>query len=187
MKNFLRIAANCDVMPIMLAVQRQHELFNQNTLRTTHPGTPHTQVSDIWLRFNEIPEKGNEVKILDEHESVWYPAIYALPQCRPMIYQLMARVDGERLGRCMITKLAPGKKIAPHVDGGSHAAYYERFHVVLQGYPGSQFRCGNEIVDMLTGEIWWFNNAIEHEVINNSADDRLHLIIDIRTAQVGGK
>jgi len=187
MKNFLRIAAGCDVMPIMMAIQRQPELFNQNTLRTTHPGTPHTQVSDIWLRFNELPEPGQEAKILDEHESVWYPAIYALPQCRPMIYQLMARVDGERLGRCLITKLEPGKKIAPHVDGGSHAAYYERFHVVLQGYPGSQFRCGNESVDMLTGEIWWFNNAIEHEVINNSADDRLHLIVDIRTAQVGGK
>jgi hypothetical protein len=33
---------------------------------------------------------------------------------------------------------------------------------------------------MRTGEVWWFNNAIEHEVVNNSADDRIHLIVDIR-------
>ena len=183
MKNFLLFSSRHDVMPVVMAIQRQQHLFDVNTLRTTHPGTPHTQVSDIWLRFNELPELGQEAKILDEHESVWYPAIHSLPQCRPLIYQLMARVEGERLGRCLITKLAPGKRIAAHIDGGSHAAYYDRFHIVLQGYPGSIFRCGGESVDMLTGEIWWFDNGVEHEVINNSANDRIHLIVDIRTAK----
>ena len=39
------------------------------------------------------------------------------------------------------------------------------------------------IVNMLTGEIWWFNNQAEHEIINNSADDRIHLIVDIRVSK----
>jgi hypothetical protein len=33
---------------------------------------------------------------------------------------------------------------------------------------------------MKTGDIWWFDNSQEHEVLNNSADDRLALIVDIR-------
>jgi hypothetical protein len=37
---------------------------------------------------------------------------------------------------------------------------------------------------MQTGQVWWFQNALEHEVINNSAEARLHLIIDIRTQRL---
>jgi hypothetical protein len=36
---------------------------------------------------------------------------------------------------------------------------------------------------MAPGEAWWFDNAQEHEVINNSADDRIHMIVDIRTSK----
>lgn len=181
MNNFLRIASGLDVMPLNLAIHSNPDLWDQNTLRTTHPQSPHTQVSDIWLRFNEIPEPGQEAKIIDEHESVWYPASHVLFQAKALIFSLMAAVNGERLGRCLITRLMPGKRIDAHVDSGSHASYYERFHIVLNGLPGSLFRCGDETVSMNTGECWWFNNAIEHEVVNNSADERIHLIIDIKT------
>lgn len=186
MKNFQKIAAGVDVTPLMHAVQRNSHLWNQNDLRTVHPGTPHTEVSDIWLRFNDLEKyrAGDAQSVLDEHESVNYPAMFELFQVRPLIFSLMTRVEGERLGRCLITKLPPGAKITPHVDGGAHAAYYERYHIVLQGLPGSVFRCGDEQVQMLTGECWWFDNSVEHEVINNSADDRVHLIVDIRTSHL---
>lgn len=184
MRNFNLISFNLDVLPLLNAVGRNEHLWNQNTLRTTHELTPHKEVSDIWLRFNDLvpyQESGEAAKILDEHESINYPALADLPQARPLIFGLMARVEGERLGRVLITRVAPGGKIAPHVDGGSHAAYYDRYHIVLQGLPGSIFRCGTETVQMQTGECWWFQNALEHEVVNNSADDRIHMIVDIRT------
>ena len=165
-------------MPLMISVQRQ-DLWNQNTLRTTHPGTPHTEVDDIWLRFNDLKEPEN---VMDQHESINYPAFAVLPQARPLVFGVMNRVDGERLGRVLITRLSPGKKIALHVDGGAHAAYYDRFHVVLQASPGSLFRSGNETVQMMPGDVWWFDNAQEHEVINNGIDDRIHMIVDVRTS-----
>jgi hypothetical protein len=34
---------------------------------------------------------------------------------------------------------------------------------------------------MPKGTIWWFDNEKEHEVINNSANDRIHMVVDIRT------
>lgn len=177
------MSQGANVMPLLFSIQRQPELWDHNTLRTTHPQTPHKQVSDIWLRFNELPKSGEEEKIIDEHESVWYSAIDKLPHALDLIFGLMTMVKGERLGRALITKLPAGKCIEPHEDGGSHAAYYERFHIPLQSYPGSLFRCGDETVHMSAGEVWWFNNSIEHEVINNSAEDRIHLIVDIKVSK----
>lgn len=183
MKNFFRLAQGVDSVPLLHAIYRQPALWNTEKLRTTHKLSPHTQVEDILLRFNDLDEyrkTENAASILDEHESTFYPAWHALPQAHVIIFDLMRRVEGIRLGRVMITRLAPGKKIDPHVDGGSHAAYFERYHVMLQNSPGSIFRAGLETVTMQPGEVWWFNNAVEHEVINNSADDRITMIVDIK-------
>jgi quercetin dioxygenase-like cupin family protein len=184
MKNLQLVAHSIDVMPLLMAIKRAPHLWNQNTLRTTHPNSPHTQVSDIWLRFNDISlyeNGGADRAILDQHESIWYPAIDHLPQARPLIFALMHRVEGERLGRVLITALEPGKRIDPHPDSGDHARYFERYHVVLQATPGMIFRVGDEQVQMKIGEIWWMQNQVEHEVINNGSDTRIHMIIDIKT------
>jgi len=183
MKNFQQIAFGVDVMPLLMALKQHPELWNQNTLRTTHENSPHTEVSDIWLRFNDLTPFDDEdvAGVLDQHESIWYPAIDHLPQARQLIFALMARVEGERLGRVLITALEPGKCIAPHPDSGDHARYFERFHIVLQSTPGIIFRCGDEQVQMKAGEILWLQNQIEHEVINNGSDTRIHMIIDIKT------
>lgn len=181
MRNFQLLATGVDVIPLAHAIMLNPHLWNADKLRTTHELTPHKQVDDIWLRFQDLePYKSDEGKIIDEHESIFYPAWNGLPQARPLVFDLLRRVEGTRLGRVLITRLSPGKQIEPHVDGGSHAAYYSRYHIVLRGLPGSLFRCGAEKICMQTGELWWFDNSIEHEVINNSADDRIHLIVDIK-------
>jgi quercetin dioxygenase-like cupin family protein len=83
----------------------------------------------------------------------------------------------------MINKLKAGGRIYPHADTPVHAEYWDRFHIVLQSQPGSNFRCDDEWVNMETGDVWWFNNRLEHEVVNNSDDDRIHLVCDIRTSK----
>ena len=171
-----------DIVPLSNEIIRNGHLWNTETLRTEFEESPHSSVDDIWLRFNDINSLDNE-EIIDNHESINYPAFWELPEARKLIFWLMARVNGERLGRCLITRLCPGEKIDLHVDGGDHASYYDRYHIVLQGLPGSVFNCGDESIQMRTGEVWWFNNEIEHEIINNSADDRIHLIVDIRTSR----
>jgi hypothetical protein len=96
---------------------------------------------------------------------------------------LMAYTAGERLGRVMINKIEPGGRIFRHADTPVHADYYSRFHIVLESHPGVEFHCGDEAVYMPTGSVWWFNNALEHEVINASPGDRIHMIVDIRTSR----
>lgn len=182
MKNFLKVADGIDVIPLLAAIQMHPELWNQNTLRTEHELTPHKEVSDIWIRFNDLEpykQTGDIATVVDEHESIWYPAASVLP-VRGLIFDLMRRFEAERLGRVIITRLPPGKQIDPHEDGGEHAKYYKRFHLLLQSLPGALFHCEDETVNMRTGECWWFNNGLTHSVVNNSADDRITMIVDIK-------
>jgi hypothetical protein len=87
------------------------------------------------------------------------------------------------LGRVIVNRIAPGGRIFPHADTPAHAEYYSRFHLVLQGAQGCRFRAGDESTEWETGAVFWFNNKLEHEVINDSPVDRIHLVIDARCPQ----
>jgi hypothetical protein len=60
------------------------------------------------------------------------------------------------------------------------AVYFKRYQIALKALPGVIFRAGEEQIFMAPGEIYWFDNTIEHEVVNNSADDRISMVVDIR-------
>lgn len=187
MNNFQKIADGIDTVPALLALKQNADLWDKRKWRTTYVGTPHGDVSDIWLRFNDeevtAAASVDPTKMDDKQE--WYPEWHLFPQLRPMIFGLMNRVNAYELGRLVITRLKPGGRILPHADTMGDYANSEdgaRYHIVLQGLPGSLFRAGDETVNMLTGEVWWFNHLAEHEVVNNSADDRIHLLIDTRNA-----
>lgn len=189
MQNFLKIAEGVDIMPLLAAIKRNPQLWKEDTYLRDYPQGPFGQIESVMLRF---PVKGvyetekelqDHLSKYDPHESVDYPAYKTLPEARPIIMQLMTRVAGERLGRVMINKMAPGGRIFPHADTPMHAEYYTRFHIVLQSAPGVQFRCGDENVYMGVGEVWYFDNKLEHEVVNNSAVDRIHMVVDIRTSR----
>lgn len=190
MKNFERLAQGIDVMPALLSLKTNDDLWNQYTLRTMTPGSPHREVSDIWLRMNDLKkcrQADEDPVFVDHRESINYPAMSRLPQIRTMVMALFQMVSGERLGRVLISRMNPGAQIGEHKDIGPDLAkwydnepYYSRFHIVLQGLPGSIFYCGDEQVNMRTGEIWFFRNDVEHSVVNNSADERIHIVCDIR-------
>lgn len=193
MRNFLQLAANIETLPVLHQLTRNAHLWNENDMRQTYAGSPHAQADDIWLHFSDIVKvegghkarstivtKDGELVDVDEHECVPYRAWYALPAARAIALATMRLVDGVRLGRVVITRLKPGAKIFPHADGGSPATYYQRYQVALQSDPGVVFRAGDEHCEMRTGDVWWFNNRLEHEVVNNSGRDRIAMIVDIR-------
>ena len=183
MRNFYRLLDGLDTGPVLHALQAQPNLWNGIKTRTSDYVTAHSEVEDIVLRFASGADEG--VPELDRlrHELIMaeMPAWKCLPQVRPLIFGLMRQVEGECLGRVFISRLAPGKKILPHTDKvGAYSDFYRRYHIVLQGHPGSVFHCADETVQMLTGEIWTFNHMFDHSVVNNSATDRIHLIADIK-------
>lgn len=189
MKNFQHLASDMDITPLLLAIKTKPHLWREDTFLRDYPQGPFGEIDSIMLRFpvKTVHETEEEVQrhlsTYDQHENIDYPAYKVLPEARPLIMWLMSRVSGERLGRCMINRIQPGGRIYPHADTPSHAAYYSRFHIVLQSNPQSDFYAGGERVNMKPGEIWWFDNSQEHEVINHGDTDRIHLIVDIRVAR----
>lgn len=187
MKYFHKMVEGLDVSAVMHQLARNPDLWDENTLRTKHPGTAHANVSDIWLMFNYIPSCQGELKfdeaktVIDDREIIPYRAWDKLTALKPIIFALMRQVEGVRLGRVIITKLPVGKTITPHVDQGAPATYFDRYQIALQCEPGNIFKIGDEEVSFKTGDIWLINNKVEHSVINNSATDRIVCIADIRS------
>jgi len=179
MRNLFRLAAGVNMTPLMVQIQRQ-SLWKADTYLRDYPQGPFEDVDTIFLRFPPASVTEMERDGRDPHECVWMDGSLHLPAARALIFSLMHTVEGERLGRVMINRIRPGGRIFPHADTPLHATYWDRFHYVVQSAPGVNFRVDEETVFMQTGECWWFQNQLEHEVVNNSADDRIHLIVDIR-------
>lgn len=195
MKNFLRIATGVDVMPALMRVTRNQQYWHEDTYLRDYPQGPFGEVDSIICRFpprtvTETQEQAEALKAdphYDQHECVDLPIYANLPEIRDLVFTLMARVRATRLGRVMVNRIQPGGHIFRHADTPDHANYWQRHHICLQSAPGCIFMAGDEQVTMMPGECWWFNNGKmtpdgeipEHEVINNSAIERIHLIIDV--------
>lgn len=175
MKNFYNLA-NIDVVQVMQALSLNPDLWDENTLRTDHENTAHGDTSDVWVWFND-----GTSDVVNDIQTYPYRAWSVLHPLRSIVLDLMRKVDGTQLGRVLITKLPPGKTITPHVDGGAPATFYTRFQIVLQSLPGAVFHIEDESVSFQSGDVWWIDNTKEHSVVNNSADDRIVCIVDIKT------
>ena len=92
MKHFLRIAGGIDATPVLNALANHPELWDENTLRTAHPGTAHAQASDIWVWFNDVA--GGPEGVVDDKDVVPYRAWSVIPQLRPLVFDLMRRDGG---------------------------------------------------------------------------------------------
>jgi hypothetical protein len=141
LQHFLKIG-EVEVSQLAAQVAAHPELRDQHTIRKTAPNTPHSGMSDIWVRYNDVKkyeESGDYRTFNDAHVPVWYPAWTVLPSLKPIVLDQMAATEGEMLGGVLITRIPPGHGIAPHTDDGWHVQYYDKFYVCIQNDPGQPF------------------------------------------------
>lgn len=188
MKHFSKIYDGVDVAPLMAEIDANPQLWDAYNTRRTGKWTPHSGMTDIWVRYNDITpylEAGNMAGFNDPHLPVWYPAFDALPSLKPILFELMAKVEGEMLGGVLITRIPPGGGIDPHIDKNWHVDYFDKYYISLQSAEGANFCCDHDgVLEKLSpkvGECWLFDNRKNHWVENNSNQDRITLIICVRT------
>lgn len=183
MQSFIKVASDFDVIGLKRALISQPTLFGERKDRATYGGSPHGAMTDIWVRYNHPDnlKSGGLGVFNQEHDSVWYPVADRIPEVKPIVFRLMALVEGERLGGVLITKLPPGGRIAPHIDRGWHAGYYEKFYVPVQNGPGGVFGFDDGDLDAREGEVFWFRNDVPHWVNNDSKADRISMIVCIKS------
>jgi len=175
------VKSGFDVSEALAQIDAHPEVWNVIPFRTSAYGTPHLKVDDIWVRYNPWSNfDGDRAKFNGPHDSEWYPEADKLPAVKDMVFQVMSLVRGERLGAVLITRIPPGGMVQPHVDGGWHAGYYEKFAIQLRGNPKQAFCFEETKLVTLPGDLFWFRNDIVHWVTNESDEERITLIICIR-------
>lgn len=78
-------------------------------------------------------------------------------------------------------RLAAGAQIHEHRDCG--LCYEEgvaRLHVPVHTNPRVDFRLDGQRLSLRAGECWYINFDLPHRITNDGANDRVHLVIDIR-------
>lgn len=179
--NIAKLPFTFDVRPLQEELKAHPELWNDFRFRTESPISPHRELDDIIVRYNPRENfDGNRAKFNEPHESEWYDGAKLLPSLRPLVFDLMRAVEGERLGMVLITRIPSGKQCYPHVDGGWHASYYEKFAIQVAGNPEQRFAFDGEELRTVTGDSFWFDNSHTHWVENPSGEDRITLICSIR-------
>lgn len=187
MKSLRALRSNLLVGMIRGQLDTHPELWNQHSLRTTGPAAyAHGGVSDIWVRYRDFAEwdpsdpDGVWPFVSEAHESVWYPAANVLTALKTTIFDLCREYEVERLGGVLITKIPAGGQVAPHIDRGWHATYYEKLALQIAGnvdqafcFDDGAFRCGS-------GTLYTFDNSKRHWVLNESREDRITAIICVR-------
>jgi hypothetical protein len=96
----------------------------------------------------------------------------------PYLMQVVSSF-GEVVARSRLMRLAPGAEVQEHVDFNYHWYSRVRIHVPIITEPTVRFFCDQEEVHMAAGEAWLFDSWRRHRVVNGSALDRIHLVIDI--------
>ncbi len=178
MDNFKQLGYNLDVAPLKEYLDANPDLWNQITVRQSFPDSPHVDTETIFVRgpkeFTYEDYQGNT-------EAINYDTPYELQRHIQELVGLSNEVIGAKeLGYVLIVKLLAGGEVFPHADEGNYAEYYNRYHIVVSSKEGNVFSVNDESIEMRTGELWTFNHKAPHHVINNSTEDRIHIIFDAK-------
>lgn len=166
-----------NVAPLQWALREHPELWNQNTKRTEHAESPHHGLSDIWVRW--APHGADPSQA---HKSVWWPAAEVIAPVYGAVAATITAVGWKQpvIGGVLITKIPAGKMCKPHVDGGWHAAEYEKFGLQIESAPGQKFCFDGEELESRPGDVFWFDNSHKHWVTNDTEYDRITMIVCLK-------
>jgi len=176
--HFRLIHAGLDVAPILTELEAAPDLWDENRDRTTRAETAHAASSDIWLRYFPRDTLHSDADFQREGRCVFYPAWHRLPALHRVLWALVSTLQATEVGGALITRLPPGGRILPHADSAWHARWFNRkVYIPLKSNPWCINRCEDEVLSFRAGEIWEFNNLVEHEVRNDGPDERITVIL----------
>jgi hypothetical protein len=175
MRWFRPILRGIEVGALLRQISENPHLWRRDTEWTAPKhGSAIYDLDNIVLRFNKATPDWNK------------PAFKILSAAQPIIFDLMRAIPGELLGKVIITRLRAGRHIAEHVDQMPVGVpiIFQRYQIPLAVPPGAIFHCGGESLYLEPGNAYWFDNQQPHSVVNNSDQDRISMLADIRPFDV---
>lgn len=189
-RNFELLYKGRDFSLAMQEVLDNLELFEASEIRQNFEGSPFKDTRFIPCRMtyeSDIDPEWTQEELLEyrktkgvtSRDAVDVAEYEALPIVYSEVMSICSALRAEQIGRVLVAELQPGGHILAHYDYGPYHDFYDRVHLVIGG-EGCHFRAGKEVVKMLPNEVWAFNNRANHEVWNESAVARYHIIIDMK-------
>lgn len=177
LRHFKLVRTAMDTGAILAELEQHAPLWLAQTGRQ-HKAPPQRDTHAIPLRGLRVSRiRGRRRR--DVHESRYTSISKEFPATVALLEQLAAELNGE-LGRVRLARLPRGKTVRPHADRGTYYRERDRYHLVVASTDGSTLESGGEQVLAREGELWWFDNDAIHAARNNSSEDRIHLIFDLR-------
>ena len=81
--------------------------------------------------------------------------------------------------KAMLARLAAGRGIDPHVDGGGMDALVHKIHVPLQTNPLATLTAAGATAHLESGYAYEVNNLAPHGAFNGGSQDRIHFIFEV--------
>jgi aspartyl/asparaginyl beta-hydroxylase (cupin superfamily) len=97
---------------------------------------------------------------------------------KPIIVHLEELLNGACV-TALFANLKPGGIISPHSDMGYKLTSSHRCHIPIILPEGVEFKVRGETIPFQINKVYEISNVDLHSVINNSDENRVHLIIDI--------
>lgn len=88
-----------------------------------------------------------------------------------------------KLIRAEFVNMKANSRIRTHKDRSDILYLARRFHVPIKTNEMVLFTSADETRHLETGKLYELNNINYHSVVNNSSDNRIHLIIDVLPEQ----
>jgi hypothetical protein len=175
-KRIYRVAEGAPIAPIRWALRENPQLWNQNTERTAPEDGPHHGLDDIWVRFVPPSATGGYA----EQACEWMEEPTRLLGVQPLCEQIARIVGAVELGGVLITRIPAGKQCKPHADFGWHAQKFQKLGVQIEAAPGQRFCFEGEELETRPGDVFWFDNAFTHWVVNPTPYERVTMIVCFR-------
>lgn len=99
-----------------------------------------------------------------------------LERC-PYLQQVLYSI-GATWGRTRLMRLSGQAEVTPHIDVNYYWRERVRVHVPIATQPTVRFTCGGAEINMRAGECWLFDTWRMHNVVNDHALPRIHLVAD---------
>lgn len=188
MKHFRLIASDIDISSIRTFLNQHPELWTGWAYRQETPtvhGVKARLLGNPNLSWREAWKEGvREGLFLRWLFGSGAPDINSAAEwARDTLKAIAALTGATEIGRICLAKLQPGGRIPPHTDEGPYIERFPyRFHCTITSNAACWFECGGERVRMAAGELWWFNQKVKHQVLNQGNTDRIHLLFDTKLA-----
>jgi len=138
---------------------------------------------EVWMPHPEGFAGNSALPLIasngDPHSNAIAGPMRPTPQLErcPLMLHTLATI-GAVWGRSRLMRLSGNAEVTAHVDTNYYWRERMRVHVPIVTQPTVRFICGDAELNMKAGECWIFDTWRQHNVINASGDERIHLVAD---------